>query len=63
MSDDDQDGHEPSSRHRALVGLLLIVVLAAAVLFVIHELQDSARMQDCFASGRTNCAPIDTTRH
>ena len=60
---DDHDGHEPPTQHRALLGLLLIVALAVAVLFVIHRLQESARMQDCLASGRTNCAPIDTTRH
>jgi hypothetical protein len=50
---------EPPPRHRALVGLLLLVCLLVAVLFVVHELQKSAQMQDCLASGRTNCAPIE----
>ena len=59
--DDDEDGSGPVPRHRALVGLLLLVGMVVAVLFVVHELQQSARMQDCLASGRTNCAPIDTT--
>jgi hypothetical protein len=59
---DDDDTHDPS-RHRALLGLLLLVGLVVAVLFVVHELQESSRMQDCLASGRTNCAPIDTTAH
>jgi flagellar biogenesis protein FliO len=59
--DDDGDdaaasGHGP----RALIGLLLLVGLVVAVLFVVHRLQESAAMQDCLASGRTNCAPIDT---
>jgi hypothetical protein len=58
---DDEGTHDPSPRHRALIGLLLLAGLVAAVLFVVRELQDSARMQDCLASGRTNCAPIDTT--
>lgn len=57
---DDEDGADPP-RHRALIGLLLLVGLVVAVLFVVHELQESSRMQDCLASGRTNCAPIDTT--
>lgn len=57
---DDQDP-EPVPRHRALLGLLLLVGLVVAILFVVHELQESARMQDCLASGRTNCAPIDTS--
>jgi hypothetical protein len=56
----DEDGAEPP-RHRALIGLLLLVGLVVAILFVVHELQESSRMQDCLASGRTNCAPIDTT--
>jgi hypothetical protein len=56
--DDDEDGPGPASRHHALIGLLLLAGLVVAVLFVVHELQESARMQDCLASGRTNCAPI-----
>lgn len=60
-SGDDRDGPEPPARRRALVGLLLIVALAVGVLFIIHQLQQSSRMQDCLASGRSNCAPIDTT--
>jgi hypothetical protein len=59
--DDDESG--PPPRSRALVGLLLLAGLMAAVLFVVHELQGAARLQDCVASGRTNCAPIDTTSH
>ncbi len=59
--EDDQSG--PPPRYRALVGLLLLAGLVAAVLFVVHELQSAARLQDCVASGRTNCAPIDTTSH
>jgi hypothetical protein len=58
-----QEDQDAPPRHRALVGLLLLVGLLVGVLFVVHELQGAARMQDCLASGRTNCAPIDTTRH
>jgi hypothetical protein len=47
-----------SSPLRAVVGLGLIVVLILGVLFVMHELQHAAAIQDCVASGRTNCAPI-----
>ncbi len=58
---DDDDGPDTIPRHRALIGLLLLVCLVVAVLFVVRELQESSRMQDCLASGRTNCAPIETT--
>jgi hypothetical protein len=56
MPDDD----EKSSPLRAVVGLGLIVVLIVGVLFIMHELQSAASLQDCVASGRTNCAPIAT---
>jgi len=57
MSDDEL---EPSGRYRALVGLVVIVLLVIAVLFIMHRLEQGAKMQDCLASGRTNCAPIET---
>ena len=60
MRDDDQDDVTDHSRRRGLIGLLVIAVLVVAVLFVMFQLRESARMQDCLASGRTNCAPIET---
>ena len=56
MSDNDPG---PNPR-RALVGLIALVVLVCAVLFIMHRLNEAARIQDCVASGRTNCAPIET---
>ena len=55
MSDDGDGG----SRGRALAGLLVIVLIIVAVVFVIGRLRQSSQMQDCLASGRTNCAPIE----
>jgi hypothetical protein len=55
MSDDPDGG----SRGRALAGLVVIVLIIVAVVFVIGRLRQSAQMQDCIASGRTNCAPIE----
>jgi hypothetical protein len=57
MSDDRTPDPNP---RRALVGLVAIVLLVLAVLFIMHQLNQSARIQDCVASGRTNCAPIET---
>ena len=56
MSDNDPG---PNPR-RALVGLIALVVLVCAVLFIMHRLNQAAQIQDCVASGRTNCAPIET---
>jgi hypothetical protein len=53
---DDAPGPSP---HRALIGLVAIVVGIAAVVFVMYRLHQSTRLEDCFASGRTNCAPIE----
>ena len=55
MSDEDPG---PNPR-RALIGLVVIAVAIAGVLFIVHELNQAARIQDCVAAGRTNCAPIE----
>jgi hypothetical protein len=47
---------------RAVVGLGLIALLIVGVLFVMQQLRHSAAIQDCMASGRTNCAPISSGR-
>jgi hypothetical protein len=51
----------PTSRIRSLVGLVLVVALFAAVWFVMSELRKSSALQDCYASGRTNCVTIDSS--
>lgn len=61
MAEDDQDD-APRSPLRALVGLGLLVVLILGVLFIMQQLRHAAAIQDCVASGRTNCAPIITGR-
>ena len=58
MPDEEPKG----SPLRAVVGLGLIVALIVGVLFIMHQLQQAAAIQDCVASGRTNCAPIATGR-
>jgi len=57
MPEPDSENPPP---YRALIGLLAIVGLIVAVLFIMHRLNQAAQMQDCLASGRTNCAPIET---
>jgi hypothetical protein len=55
----DDPGPRP---YRALVGLAAIIVMIVVVLFIMHRLNEASRIQDCVASGRTNCAPIETQR-
>ena len=50
---------EPS-RRGPLAVLIILAVLVAVGLYISHRLHDGAKIQDCVASGRTNCAPIET---
>ena len=59
MSDEENEG---GSRRGALVALVIVVVIVAAVVLLIGRLRESGRMQDCLASGRTNCAPVEAPR-
>jgi hypothetical protein len=45
-----------NSRRAALVGLLVVLLLAAGALLVTHVLGREAKFQDCSISGRANCA-------
>lgn len=58
MANDDQKG----SPLRTLVGVGLILVLILGMLFVTQQLRHASAIQDCVASGRTNCAPISSER-
>ena len=59
----DHDNDPPSGPPRgALIALALVIVLAGAFMFVMRRLNQAGQLQDCIASGRTNCAPIETQR-
>jgi hypothetical protein len=51
----------PDPRRAALITLGVLCVLVVGGLVLAHALRSSARLQDCVMSGRTNCAPIDTS--
>jgi hypothetical protein len=54
----DDQGSE-RSRPGALVGLVVVLVLVVAAVYLVHALQKEAHLEDCLMSGRTNCAPIE----
>ena len=76
MAEDDQKGSTTESDPkgsmtetdpkgptlRTAVGLGLIVILILAMLFVVQQLRHATAIQDCVASGRTNCVPITQGR-
>jgi hypothetical protein len=62
MADDEPTDGPKGGPFRAVVGLGLVVVLVLGILFVMQQLRHAAAVQDCIASGRTNCAPITSDR-
>lgn len=50
---------EESSSRGAIVALVVVVVLIVAGWLLVNRLHSMASIQDCVASGRTNCAPIN----
>jgi flagellar basal body-associated protein FliL len=58
---DEEKTRQASSNIRLLVILVLFAAAIVGSLFITSQLRKSAAMQDCMASGRTNCAPVNTT--
>ena len=52
--------HEDSERRTAaLMGFIVILVLAIAGVILVRELRNKAILEDCLMAGRHNCAPIE----
>ncbi|HUN25296.1 MAG TPA: hypothetical protein VMU67_03240 [Steroidobacteraceae bacterium] len=58
---EDPEPPPPDSRRAALVGLVFTLLLILGSVLLVHVLGRAAKLQDCVMSGRTNCAPVDTT--
>ena len=56
---DDGDDSGPDQRTRALIGIVVILVLAILGVVLVRELGRKSTIEDCLMSGRTNCAPIE----
>ena len=61
MPEEPRAPREPPSRRGALIGLLVALALIVLGLVLVKLLGSSTRLEDCAMSGRTNCAPIDTS--
>ncbi len=59
MAEEHEDTGGP--RKAALIGLVVILALAVVAIVLVRELGQASKMQDCLMSGRTNCAPIQTS--
>jgi hypothetical protein len=54
---------EPSPLRATLAAAGVLVVLVGLGLWLSGVLGSANNIQECVASGRTNCAPIDTQGH
>jgi hypothetical protein len=49
---------DAARRTAALMGFIVVLVLAIAGVFLVRELRLSTSIEDCLMAGRRNCAPI-----
>ena len=54
-----RDEAEAERRTAALMGFIVILVLAIAGIVLVRELAKNAKLEDCLMAGRRNCAPIE----
>jgi hypothetical protein len=61
MNHRSQNGDDETDQRRsaALIGLIIILALAIAGVWLVRELREKSQLEDCLMSGRTNCAPIE----
>lgn len=51
------------NQRRSMVALGVVVLLFLVGWLLARELYADSKMEDCMMSGRTNCAPLDTSGH
>ncbi len=56
-----QSGAEEDAQRRtaALMGFIVILLLAIAGVVLVRGLGEKAALEDCLMAGRHNCAPIE----
>ncbi len=58
MAGDDEQETEAERRTANIVLAVVAVVLIGAGIWLVNALIDARKLQQCFESGRRNCAPI-----
>jgi hypothetical protein len=59
MGDREDGEREEARRTSALMGFIVILLLAIAGVLLVRELGKKAALEDCLMAGRHNCAPIE----
>ena len=52
---------ETGNQRRSMIALGVVVLLFLVGWLLARELYADSKMEDCVMSGRTNCAPLDTS--
>ena len=60
MSRLSHEHHEDADRRTAaLMGFVIILMLAIAGVVLVREISRTMRIEDCLMAGRRNCVPIE----
>src|ERR1700751_6103590 len=61
MNNRSQNGDDEADQRRsaALIGLIIILALAIAGVWLVRELREKSQLEDCLMSGRPNRAPME----
>ena len=60
LREQEESARAEARRTAALMGFIVVLVLAIAGVMVTQELRRTTGIEDCLMSGRHNCAPIET---
>lgn len=50
---------EEAEARASLAGLVVAILLVIGGIFLVLQMSDNAKLQDCIASGRSNCVPVE----
>jgi hypothetical protein len=53
---------ETGNQRRSMIALGVVVLLFVVGWLLARELYADSKLEDCVMSGRTNCAPLDSSR-
>ena len=54
-----ENEQDAERRTAALMGFIIILVLAIAGVVLVREISRTVRIEDCLMAGRHNCVPIE----
>jgi hypothetical protein len=55
----ESDEQADARRTSALMGFIVVLLLAIAGIVLVRELGKKSKLEDCLMSGRRNCFPIE----